>query len=681
MRTSPVRALILALAVAMAPLVLQVPAWVAGWCAISWGYLLLRDRYRWAAPSRRLRAVIFLAGMAAVVANAGLRFDGGDFIALLVVMAGIKPLEIRGRRDSMVTVFLAYFLVITSLFVFENLSMTLYLFLSVWITTGVLIQVNDPQETLGRQMRLAARLILVALPLMVMLFILFPRVTGSFWGAPWSRQGRSGFSDTMRIGDVSQLVLTDAPAFSVSFEAAVPKADQQYWRGIVFQRFDGRSWHPARRQTPRRSRISGTELASYTVMLEPLGFRHLFVLDLPVAGPPMTTIMDDNTLVARQSVQRRFRYQAASFLDYRQDVSDGAGPVWLQIPLDQNPRAIALGKQWRRTLAGPEAVVATALAFFREHAFTYTLRPGHLGSNAVDDFLFSSRKGFCEHFASAFALLMRAAGVPTRIVGGYQGGQWNALGEFLTVRQSDAHVWCEVWLADKGWVRVDPTAVVAPNRINAGIEGALTGTGLPAFLSRQRAYRLSRWVETASQTWQAVNIRWNMWFMGFSTEDQVALLKKLGITMGRQGRWLLFMVLPPLFIGLVMLIGRRRRRQSIQPRPDQALKTYGRFLDKLARMDLPKAPHQGPVDHARCVIARYPALKPEVEAIIDRYIGLRYGDATGAAACKDFRLRVRRFNPRRTLAARVDTSSSFNRSNHRQPAGCPDGRRKHRSVR
>jgi hypothetical protein len=269
----------------------------------------------------------------------------------------------------------------------------------------------------------------------------------------------------------------------------------------------------------------------------------------------------------------------------------------------------------------------------------------------VDDFLFTSRKGFCEHFATAFTVLMRAAGVPARMVGGYQGGKWNAFGEFLTVRQSDAHVWCEVWLAGRGWVRVDPTFTVAPDRIDAGIEYALAGDGLPGFLGRNRGEMLARWTETLRQTWEAVNIRWNLWFMGFSAEDQIALLKRLGISVSRQGGWLLFMILPPLFIAGAILLGRMRREAPGKRTEDKALNVYGRFLDKMTRIGIPKAPHQGPLDFALRVAEQHPALKREVDEITDRYIGLRYGHGVGMDALKVFRLRVQRFNPRRVMAA------------------------------
>lgn len=655
MQRPPVGPLILALAVAMAPLVVRLPWWALGWCALTWGYLLAGERRGWGAPGRGLRWAAFIAGMAAVLISAGLRFDGGDFMGLLAVMAGLKPLEIQSRRDGMVTVFLAYFLVITSLFVFENLAMTLYLFVSVWVTTGVLIHVNDPKGKLVRQLRLAARLVLVAIPLMALLFMLFPRPSGSFWGLPWSRHSRSGFSSSMRIGDVSRLVLDAAPAFVVSFDATVPETNLRYWRGIVFQRFDGSVWHPGPNPPRRQGSIEGTRLVRYAVILQPHGQRHLFALDLPLtADLAVATILDDHTLVARRSIRQRIHYNASSLLDNRHNSAYPPDAVYLELPAARNPRAVALAGRWARTHASSQAVVAAGLAFFRDNGFRYTLRPDRLGVDAVDDFLFASRKGFCEHFASAFAVLMRAAGVPTRIVGGYQGGEWNALGEFLTVRQSDAHVWCEVWLAGQGWVRVDPTFEVAPERIDAGIEGSLVGEGLPAFLKRNAGDLLTRWIVTVRQARDVVNMRWDMWFMGFSAEEQLALLNRLYLVMGRQGGWLLLIVLPPLSIAAVILLVRRRGQATRQPRPDQVLKIYGRFLNKMARIGMPKPPHQGPLDYARSVNDRHPALKREVNAIASRYIDLRYGHAHGENALKDFRIQVRRFNPRRGLRNGAD---------------------------
>jgi transglutaminase-like putative cysteine protease len=649
MPTQPFGPLILALGVAMAPLVFQLPPWAVLWCMLAWAYVLIRERRNWPPASRTVRIAIFIVGLAAVLVSAGLRFDGGDFIALLAVMAGVKPLEVNSRRDSMITVFLAYFLTITSLFVFENLFMTLYLFVSVWVATGVLIHVNDPDGAMGRQLRLSGRLMLVAIPLMTMLFLLFPRLSGSFWGSPWSRQGRSGFSGIMRIGDVSRLALDDEPAFSVSFDSAVPAVNRLYWRGVVFQRFDGRTWRPARHTKPRRHSIAGEGLVRYTVILEPHGYRHLFALELPATANPVATIFEDHTLVTRRPVRQRFSYGAASLLDYRQPSAGLPDPATLDLPAGKNPLTRALGNRWARAYDTPGEIVAAGLAFLRENGFAYTLRPDRLGPDAIDDFLFARRRGFCEHFAAGFAVLMRAAGVPARIVGGYQGGRWNALGDFFTVRQSDAHVWCEVWLQKEGWVRVDPTFAVAPERIDHGLERALSEDWLPGFLSRNQGEWLTSWIDVLQMTWEAVNIRWNIWFMGFSAEDQLAFMKRLGISMGRQGGWIVVMVLPALFIVVGILAGRLDRR-SRKPTPeDKALKLYSRFLKKMAHIGLPKAPHQGPLAHAAWVSRKAPELKQDVEKIAGLYIGLRYGRETGDLPLKQLRRRVRRFRPGRRI--------------------------------
>lgn len=649
MREASCRPLILALAVAMAPLVFRLPGWTVAWCMGWWGYRLMVRHRRWPAPSPGVRRTAFVVGMAAVLAAAGLRFDGADFIILLAIMAGIKPLEIKGRRDRMVTVFLAYFLVITSLFVFENLSMTLYLFVSVWVITGVLIHVNHPDGAMGGQLRLSARLVALAVPLTVLLFLLFPRLPGSFWGSPWSRQGRSGFSSIMRMDDVSRLALVDAPAFSVSFDGGPPDPAQRYWRGIVFQRFDGRSWYPGRREQPRRAAVQGRAHSSYQVMLEPHAQRHLFALDLPASADPVATILADNTLVARRPVRQRLHYRADSILDGGQTADVPPGRIFLQLPEERNPRAQALGKSWARQHPAPDAVVDAALAMFREGEFTYTLRPDRLGSHAVDDFLFTSRKGFCEHFASAFAVLMRSAGLPTRLVGGYQGGRWNAMGGFLSVRQSDAHVWCEVWMAGKGWVRIDPTFAVSPDRIDLGIEAAMAGDGLPGFLTPGGENLLARSRRAVEEAWDALNIRWNLWFMGFSAEGQLELLRRLGLTLGYRWRWLPAMLLPPLFIAIVVMLTPWRKRRSVRRGTDPALQLYARFLAKMKRAGLPKAAHQGPLDYARQIARRDPALGAAVEGITENYIALRYAGGRSAVTLRLLRRQVRKLRPGRPV--------------------------------
>ncbi len=640
MHLQPTRHLILALAVALAPLLFKLPWWAILWCLAFWGMALNRNSNRLPMPSRAVRAIFFSSGLILVVASAGLRFDGDDFIVLLAVMAGIKPLEVHCRRDCMVTVFLAYFLVIASLFVFETLSMTVYLFVSVWVSTAALIHVNNPVGAFGPQVRLAARLVLWAVPATMLLFLLFPRLPGSFIGAPWARQNYSGFTDVIRMGDISRLVVNDTPVFSVSFNDSPPGASQRYWRGIVFHSFDGDTWKPGSRLSRRRETVQANRFVHYKVILEPHGHRNLFVLDLPVTSTAAAALMEDNTLMAWRPVRQRLTYEATSTPGYRSGQKQRPREHCLQLPSNRNPKTLALGRQLAHDHDDPAAVVGAGLDFLKDNEFTYSLRPDHLGKQAVDDFLFTTRNGFCEHFAGAFTVLMRSAGIPTRMVGGYLGGRWNAWGDFLIVRQADAHVWCEVWLEEKGWVRVDPTVEVAPRRMEEGIDGLFDN--LPWLAGRSLNPVLGRWIEAVHQSWEAVNLRWDLWFMSFSAEEQTDLLKNIG----RQGTWLLSIGAVLGVWGSVFFVFQWKRNRRPKTTAQKAQVVFNRFVKKMSRVGLDRPSHQGAWDYSRTVIRQYPSMEKEVGEIVERYQTLRYGPRPEDGSLKLLRILVRTFNPR-----------------------------------
>lgn len=645
MTRPPLRLLILALAVAAAPLIFTLPAWVILWLTICWGYGLLADRRGWAVLPRWVRLAAFALGMLIIIANAGLRFEGTDFISLLAVMAGLKPLEVRKYRDSMITIFLAFFLTITSLFVLENLLMTGYLFISVWFTTAVLIRVNHPHGNISPQIRLAARFILMAIPLTILLFVLFPRLTNGLWGMPWQQRGYSGFARSISIGGVARIALNDDPAFAASFAGMMPEANQLYWRGLVFRYFDGHTWHPVHRVDNRPFNPRGEQTIAYTVIMEPTGLSNLFVLDLPLHSTAMAVIKEDHTLVARWTVSQRLRYQAVSVLDYQETLAREVDRRWLQLPEGFNPRALALGKSWRDARLSPEDIIKAALAYFREQNFVYSLQPGQVGRHVVDDFLFSTRNGFCEHYATAFTVLMRAAGLPARMVGGYQGGTWNSMGDFLAVRQSDAHVWCEVWLADQGWVRIDPTAVVAPERV---VRGGLSAS-TEAAQGDDQVFLPLRLLKNFHETWEAINTRWNMWFMSFSAEDQLAIFTRLGLSLGRQSQWLLLLVLPLAFVVISALGSRLWQMHASGRTEDVNLKIYKRFLAKMNAIGMAKPPGQGPLAYAEEVGNKLPMLKESANSITSIYIALRYGPAPHDADIGEMNAKVRNFNPKKLL--------------------------------
>ncbi|MFZ5571473.1 MAG: transglutaminase TgpA family protein [Thermodesulfobacteriota bacterium] len=646
MKTRPVRPpdkdirqVIAALVVALLPHGLGLPPWIAVWCGAGWGYRLLADRHNWPLPSRKLRLLLTAAGFLGVLLSAGTRFGADSYIGLMAVMAALKPFEIESYRDKIITVLLAYFIVITGLFESESLIIVVHLFGSVWITTAVLIHIHSS----GGALRLSGRIMLQALPVMLVLFFLFPRLPGSLWRVSPIKTGGSGFSESLSIGDVARLVQDERTAFTARFDEPPPPGTDLYWRGIVFDRFDGRSWTAGREPVDPLPAPAGKRTAAYTVTLPPQGRRHLFVLDLPVTEPPLTHVAAGYTLQARFPIRRKFYYRVLSELT---ETAGAASPPLLRfvtLPETGNPQARALAGRWAAGAATDEETVRAALKYFTANGFAYTLKPPALAADPIDQFLFETRRGYCEHYACAFAFLMRAAGIPARIVGGYLGGEPNPYGRLLTIRQSDAHAWTEVWLKGRGWVRIDPTAVVVPERLSGGVSAALPPEELPGFLAVGRFRRGGGIWSGLLYAWEAANNRWDIWFSGYSHLQQQALLEWMGFTAGSQARRIGLLLL---FLGLAgagiagAYFLRPRRIVTV---PDQALSAYNRFCRKLARMGIERAPCQGPRDFSALAAGRHPPLREEIAAVTELYIRLRYDESGSPEELRRLKSLVRRF--------------------------------------
>ena len=424
------------LGIVIGPLLFNLPVWVTGWCVTFWGYAVLAHKRGWPWPGRTVRLILACTGSMVVFVFLGDGTLGGQmFIGLLSVMAGLKPLETKSHRDSIVTLFMAYFIIISSLFIIENLFITLYMFVSVLATTACLIHFNLPGRQLKKNLRLAVIIILQAIPLMILFFILFPRAEGTFFSLPGSYQGRSGFSETMQPGSISRLVRQDRTAFRVQFQGEFPDAPALYWRGLVLWHFDGKSW--SRGAAPEHSQpsVRGQNVFQYDVIIEPHRKKHLFALDLPLSAPPLTRLTGDFTLVAHWPLRKRRRYQVRSSPDARVRDLGHQGQIARQLPETGNPEAKLLAESWMTRLGSPKAVLNQAIQYFKQNQFSYTLKPPLLGEDPVDDFIFGSKSGYCEHFTSAFAYLMRAAGIPARVVIGYLGGRTQSLWE-LSDRQA-----------------------------------------------------------------------------------------------------------------------------------------------------------------------------------------------------------------------------------------------------
>ncbi len=639
--------IIAVLGIVIGPLLLNMPLWVSGWCAVFWAYTLLVYRRKLPQPGRITRIIFTLAGcMLILIFLGGIRLDSQAFIGLLCVMAGLKPLEALRHRDRVVTLFMAYFIIIISLFSIENLIISLYMFISVLATSTCLVHINHPGRQIRVNLRLVTIIMLQAIPLMVLLFILFPRLEGSIFSLPGRFAGQTGFTDTLRPGSISQLVQVDQTAFRVQFDQKIPEAESLYWRGLVLWDFDGKHWTQGKVPRHNKRFIRTENYIEYDVILEPHRKQHLFALDVPVTAPRFTALTEDFTLRTRWPVRTVQRYRVRSARDVQVRLKSAQELMARQLPEEGNPKSRILAESWSSSLDSPQAILNAAMRYFRQGDFLYTLRPGLLGENPVDGFLFNTRSGYCEHFASAFTFLMRAAGVPARVVVGFLGGDLNPYGNYLIVKQYHAHAWVEVFINNQGWIRVDPTALVAPERVSLGIIESLATDDLPDFLNRTGTQRLRAYIQRLTYLVDAVNLRWNSVFMEYSRTEQAGLLRNVH-AMITQNQWIWMVGLMASIVVVAVWVMYRYHVRSSFYRKDQIQETYQIFCRKLERFGLQKHPAQGPLDFAKMVNMHRPELKERIATIVDAFIALRYQRDSGDMSTRKFKQLVRRFDSSR----------------------------------
>lgn len=632
--------LLLSLALATAPHLGRLPLWVGPICLVMGLWRLGIMRSNGTLPRKWLLILIAFAAIAGIFAHYHTLLGRDAGVALLVAMIALKLMEMKTLRDTMVVIFLSYFLVITHFFYSQSIPTALYLLLVVLLTTATMIGYSYPQERFPSRprLRLAGTMLLQAIPLMLVLFVFFPRV-GPLWGLPKDAySGTTGLSDSMSPGAISQLIRSDAVAFRVRFDDTPPDNSQRYWRGPVLWDYDGRTWSTQRKPPSGKAQFLPLgQSFSYTITLEPHNQRWLFALDLPAEFPPGSSASADFQILALRPLHQRIRYSLTSYPAYRlgDNLSDEAWERALHLP-DGNPRTMQLAAQWRTSLDSPRTIALQALKMFREEKFFYTLNPPLLGEQAVDDFLFGSRRGFCEHYASSFVFLMRAAGIPARVVTGYQGGDPNPMSDYMIVRQSDAHAWAEIWLDGEGWVRIDPTAAVSPSRIESGIASALPAAELPPALVQLDA----EWLMRMRLSWDLFNNNWNQWVLGYDQERQKRFLSGFHHGLGSWQNMSIAMIgsITMLLSGIAIWMFWRTSRQGIDP----VLAIYLRFCTKLARKGIVRAPGEGPVDFAVRASRFRPDLARQISLITRLYVSLRYGQRHSARLPR-FRKAVQRF--------------------------------------
>ncbi len=630
---------------AIFPHALHMRWWVPSVALAICGWRVLAEVRGWALPGRIVRTLVSLGAAGVILASyqslTGL--DAGT--ALLVLMGALKLLETRTPRDHVVLVFIGWFLCLAQLLYAQDLVSSLLVLPAVWLLSAALLNVSrrGADGPPLQPFRTTGKMLLKALPMTLVLFLLFPRVAGNFWGVPSQERASTGLSDEMSPGDISELTVNDTVAFRVRFDGEPPPPLQRYWRGPVLTEFDGYTWSRSPAQSYFRMPVEFVgEPVDYTVTLEPTEQRILFALDMPEQWPDQIAEQRwDYQLRTPRPIGAVIQYRARSYPQYRAGTQLMAGlrNSHLQLPAGRNPRSAALAQRMRSEVADDAALVRAILEMFRQQEFYYTLTPPRLDRDSVDDFLFNTRRGFCGHFASAFTMMMRAAGVPARVVGGYQGGDWNSLGGYLIVRQSHAHAWSEVWLEGQGWVRVDPTAAVAPERVERGLDFALPESEqVPG-----RALRQSELLWQARLAWDVVNARWNDWVVKFSSEDQSRLLDALGF---EDSDWQqLALLLGAALAATLGLLSAWLAWEFRGARADQATRSYQRFTARLARRGLTRHAHEAPRDFLRRVREARPDLTDQASAITELYLAARYLPDSGQGHLAELRRRVKGFRP------------------------------------
>ena len=629
--------LVALVACSLVPLITHLPwwTWVAALLFLTWRTGVARL----ALPARALRWFLVLLVTILVYGRFHTLLGERPGMSLLVLLMGLKSLEARSQRDSVMLVLLSYVALLGGLLVHPSLLTGLYalaFLVASFVTLSVISQPLGPP--MRQRLRQTIILLLQAIPLALIAYIVFPRIAGGLWRSAPVPIGQTGLTAVLRPGSLSDLLTSRKVAMRVIFQGAPPPKDQRYFRAYVLTATNGRVW---REGVPWRHMgySEGRPKHRYTVLLNPTGNRVMPALDWPVVAPRHATLVAGGLVRARQTVRRIIRYTLQSAPDRRGSLSRAERRSDLALPPNLDPRIVALAQRFASRAASPETIVHRALAYFVHHHFVYTLTPPAMGRDPVRRFLFHVRAGYCEDYAAAFATLMRAAGVPTRVVVGFFGGEFNPDGGDVIVRDWDAHSWTEVWVGGV-WQRVDPTAVVAPGALHEGVRA------LRRLLERRAAhfgpYR-SWWAVLRHRVmlWHdAATTNWDNWVIDYNGRRQAALLRRLGwkdASLASLG--LATLALLALIIALIKTLGGRT------PAPwDPALRAYSRYCRHLARVGLARQDWEGPRDYlARAVRAR-PDLGPDMTAITKAYIEARY--AQRPAALRRLRLGVRLFRPR-----------------------------------
>ncbi|GAB4275424.1 MAG: DUF3488 and transglutaminase-like domain-containing protein [Methylomicrobium sp.] len=576
-------------------------------------------------PGRFTLLLLTIGGMVLLYSQHHGLFGRDAGTRLFITSLALKLLEIRQERDLYLITFLA-FIVAASQFLYEqNIAMAGYVLFVCCVLLATLVAINSRTHDTLASLKTAASIIGQALPLAIVLFIFFPRVEAPRWMLFEDKsRARTGLSDTMEPGSISELSFSDELVFRVRFNGPIPPNAQRYWRGPVFSKTDGKRWSESRFSAFRTAvkPTYDTPSYDYTLLMEPQDKPWVYALEMATDYPNELRMNADFLLTTTGNPDKRAEYRIQSHPKY------ATGPIEarertenIQLPNPPSPKVTALIGELGGFDSSPEHYIERVLRHFNQENFVYTLTPPLMEENPVETFLFESRRGFCSHYAAAFTYLMRAAEIPARVVTGYQGGVLNPVGNFLEIRQADAHAWTEVWLENQGWKRIDPTAAVAPERIEqiVNIEQQIASRAISFIDANSDLARQFDWLKQARQLWSSIDYNWQRWVINYHSVNQSQFLALFGIDSLKKMLYSLIGLLAAVTILLSWLLLSKSRQGT-----DKVLRCYDRFCRKLAKAGLKRGIGEGPIDFAKRSKLVYPQKISEIDAITELFVKLRY---------------------------------------------------------
>lgn len=613
--------LMLAQVVVVLPHLAQLSLWIVAVCLVCGYWRAMVYQGRWAYPPGFVKALLVVAAVISVSISGKGAFSVETASSLLVLAFALKLIEMKTRRDAYVVIFLSYFVIATEFLFSQSMGIAIYEVLACVMVTAAMVGLNQLQTNVrpAASLRLAGALLGQALPLTLVLFLFFPRIA-PLWNVPLPAGATSGITDRVTPGDIANLAQSDEIAFRVVFEDEVPQPEDMYWRGVVYNEFAEGTWsegQPGKRSRPAdlvpvQERTNGL---SYRVLQEPTFASYLFALATPVVTSDEIELRPNYTLLADKPLMSLMHYEVTSYPDVRRESGRNA-PRWRgTLPEFDNPRVREWALRVSKEEGSPRKFAERILAEIRER-FVYTLQPPTLPrADSIDAFWFDTRTGFCSHFAGAFVYMMRVAGYEARMVGGYQGGEQNPRTGHVVVRQFDAHAWAEVWTKATGWVRVDPTAAVAPERIVRGLNAALSAedrSSLSAFTNaRLEGYA---GLDELMYLFDSVQHRWNLWVVGYDGNLQSEYLKEL---FGKRpsavqiGVTILVGGLVSLGIAVLVLFLRRPKRAS-----DPLVNAFLRFSATAEARGVVREPWESPMAFVRRVSVHHKLPDEEIDAAV-----------------------------------------------------------------